>query len=462
MTQAATTEPTKAPEADERGSKKKKPFGGNRALLDVVPVRFGRALASELFNAGELVLRHGEAVVVDTNKGSTLGEVVGIVQRCLVERNRVRRIIRRATPEDIERDEENKTKARHAFRYCLGRIRSRDLKMKLCHVEYILDGSRILFYFSADHRVDFRQLVRDLARELDARIEMRQIGVRDGAGLIGGIGPCGKELCCSSFLGSFRSISIRHAKDQGLTLNPKKVSGMCGRLMCCLVYEHNTYRAAKKGAPRVNRAVATAQGTGVVTDVDLLQSRVRVLLDTGTFEVFGFSDVVVDNETIRRARDIAKTQSRPKSDARVTRAGARLEEKYVWDDAEADQHPELEFSGSADEESTEKKRPRRRRRRRRKPRAKTDQPQQAAQKQPDDEGTKKKPKRRRRRRKPKSQGAQSQAGQDQKGRPPGQGKDGAKPALAAAGETGNKRRRRRRRRPKKPSTGGSPQGSSGE
>ena len=455
------------PGKNESGSKNKKPFNGNLALLDAVPVRFGKALASELFNAGELLLRHGEQVVVDTTKGPALGEVVGIVQRCLVDRGRVRRIIRRATEEDVERHENNRQKARRAFRFCLERIRARDLKMKLCNVELILDGSRILFYFSADHRVDFRQLVRDLARELDARIEMRQIGVRDGAGLIGGIGPCGKELCCSSFLHGFRSISIRHAKDQGLTLNPKKVSGMCGRLMCCLVYEHNTYRTAKKGAPRINRAVATSQGTGVVTDVDLLQSRVRVLLDKGTFEVFDFSDVVVDNETIRRARDITQTQSRSKSDARVTRAGARLEEKYVWDDAEADQHPELEASGppSSDSSSTKEERPRKRRRRRRKGPAK-DQQEADASKQAQGEGAKSGGRRRRRRRKPKSQTAggpggqpgQSQGGQPTSGGKPEQGTDAANTQKAGASEGGRRRRRRRRRKPRGGGGTGSPGG----
>jgi hypothetical protein len=220
----------------------------------------------------------------------------------------------------------------------------------------MLDRSRVLFYFSADSRIDFRQLVRDLARQLDVRIEMRQIGVRDGAGLIGGIGPCGKELCCSSFLKSFRSISIRHAKDQGLTLNPKKVSGMCGRLMCCLVYEHPTYRAGKAGAPRVNRAVETELGPGVVTEVDLLRRQLRVLLEGGGNEVFPFSHVIVDNSTIRRPRDIASQPSRPRQTGGVSRAGTVLEEAYVWDDAEAENHLDLTPSTPAKPQSARDRR----------------------------------------------------------------------------------------------------------
>lgn len=359
LNQVAPSEQARLPGQSGPGAKQRRPFKGKLALHNVVPLRFERTFIGKLFNAGELFLSVGETVVVDTDKGPALATVTGLVRRQVVERGSVRRVIRRATPEDEARHEENKPIAREAFQFCLTRIRARNLKMKLCQVEYMLDRSRVLFYFSADHRIDFRQLVRDLARELDARIEMRQVGVRDGAGLIGGIGPCGKELCCSSFLMNFRSISIRHAKDQGLTLNPKKVSGMCGRLMCCLVYEHPTYRAAKKGAPRINRAVSTSEGAGVVTEVDLLRRRLRVLLETGTFEVFEFGDVVVDNNTIRRARDITITASRPKSDARVTRAGARLEEQYVWEGADADDHSDLEKQRGPKQESGKRRRRRR-------------------------------------------------------------------------------------------------------
>jgi cell fate regulator YaaT (PSP1 superfamily) len=320
---------------------------------------------SDLCNAGELTLRIGEMVVVDTSKGPGLAEIAGLVRRRVMEKGRVRRIIRRASDEDVVRHEQNKETANAAFKYGLQRIRARKLRMKLCQVEYMLDGSRVLFYFSAEQRIDFRQLVRDLARHLNARIEMRQVGVREGAGLIGGIGPCGKELCCSSFLRSFQSISIRHAKEQGLTLNPKKVSGMCGRLMCCLVYEYPTYRLMKKGAPRVNRAVDTAKGPGVVSDVDLLQRVVRVYLEAGGRETFKFSEIIVDDATVRRARDVrdAAPRSRPKRETRVTRAGSNLQETYQWDGAEAETTSVLDATTAG--EATAPAHTKRRRRRRR-------------------------------------------------------------------------------------------------
>ena len=354
------------------------PFGGRRALYNVVRLRIGQSIDTDPYNAGELSLEMGEYVVAETNKGPVLAETVSVIQRQLVDRQRIGRIIRRATEEDVARHEENLTKARNAFKFCLKRIHERDLKMKLCRVEYILDSSRVLFYFSADRRIDFRQLVRDLARELNTRIEMRQIGVRDGAGLIGGIGPCGKDLCCGSFLRGFRSISIRHAKDQGLTLNPTKVSGMCGRLMCCLLYEHRSYKTARKTAPRLNRAVHTDKGPGRVAEVDLLGEKVRVYLDQGSSEVFPYTEIVVDNDTIRRAGDMPKrtAPSRPKRSAVVSREGAHLEEDYIWDNTEAEKvelgsdkkprRPRQRQANTAQPQKDQQEQPKRRRRRRRK------------------------------------------------------------------------------------------------
>lgn len=348
----SSAERARVPGTSGPGTPQRRPFGGKNALVNLVPVRFERSFQSELFDAGELFLVRGEQVVVDTSKGLALGTVAGLVERKVVERGRVQRIVRRATDADRERTEANKVEARTAFKVGIQRIKARRLDMKLCQVEYTLDGSRVLFYFSAEKRVDFRQLVRDLARDLNVRIEMRQVGVRDGAGLIGGIGPCGKELCCASFLTDFRSISIRHAKDQGLTLNPKKVSGMCGRLMCCLVYEHTHYRAAKKGAPRVNRAVETAAGPGTIAEVDLLQRRVRVYLESGSFDEFPFSEIIVDDDTVRKARDLAKAApSRPRASERaVKNASSRLDERYSWDDAEAAELLALDEGGGPDDD----------------------------------------------------------------------------------------------------------------
>lgn len=418
------------------------PFGGRRALHNVVHLRIGQSVATEPFNAGELSLEMGEYVVAESSKGPVLAETVSVIQRQLVDRQRIGRIIRRATEEDISRHQENLTKAREAFTFCLKRIHERDLSMKLCRVEYMLDSSKVLFYFSADRRIDFRQLVRDLARELNTRIEMRQIGVRDGAGLIGGIGPCGKELCCGSFLKGFRSISIRHAKDQGLTLNPTKVSGMCGRLMCCLLYEHRSYKAARRNAPRVNRAVFTDKGPGRVTEIDLLGEKVRVYLDQGSSEVFPYTEIVVDNDTIRRAGDIPKqaAPSRPKRSAVVSREGAHLEEDYIWDNTEAE---EVELPGDKKAKRVRRRqadttqpeldpdnKPKRRRRRRRRRPNKPDtegQPSTSPSTQPQQktEDQQEKPaKKRRRRRRPRN-------------RRPDKGSDGAGPPMPGGNEPGN-------------------------
>ncbi|MBN1947604.1 MAG: hypothetical protein JW797_18195 [Bradymonadales bacterium] len=340
LTQGNTNDPSDtarilAPDSADR--KQRRPFGGRQCLTNTVQVRLGDTPFHEPFDAGELLLVPGDQVIADTSKGPMLGVVNGFVQRQLLDRGRIRRIIRRASQADIEQHRRNREKAKEAFFHCVKRIQARNLNMKLCLAEYLLDRSRILFYFSAEHRIDFRQLVRDLARQFGARIEMRQIGVRDGAGLIGGIGHCGKQLCCCSFLKNHSSISIRHAKDQGITLNPKKVSGMCGRLMCCLVYEHEVYLKARQSAPHIHRAVETEKGAGVVSEVDLLQGTVRVVLANGASETFAFHEVRVDNDTILRPQDIKQLHAaRPKRPAAVAPTVSQPEEEYLWEGNEPD------------------------------------------------------------------------------------------------------------------------------
>ena len=220
-------------------------------------------------------------VIVETIRGVEMGQVVLEIKE--VEDSAVttplRPILRIATDDDRQRDIENKERCRNIFQICKEKIAAHRLEMKLIDVECTFDYNKILFYFTADGRVDFRELVRDLAAEFKTRIELRQIGVRDETKMLGGVGMCGRVLCCTSFLSDFYPVSIRMAKEQNLSLNPTKISGMCGRLMCCLNYEQKAYEDVLKRAPKVGSVVKTKQGNGVVEKVDLLKERVNVKMD---------------------------------------------------------------------------------------------------------------------------------------------------------------------------------------
>jgi cell fate regulator YaaT (PSP1 superfamily) len=190
----------------------------------------------------------------------------------------IKPIIRQATPKDIEKEKKNRQDAEEALIIGKQKIRAHNLPMKLVRAEYTFERSKMLYYFTADGRVDFRELVKDLASHFHTRIELRQIGVRDEAKAIGGIGPCGRKLCCSTFLGDFIPVSIKMAKDQGLSLNPTKISGLCGRLMCCLKYENDEYEQAKRELPDRGKEVETPDGKGKVVGLDLLQRIIKVRL----------------------------------------------------------------------------------------------------------------------------------------------------------------------------------------
>jgi cell fate regulator YaaT (PSP1 superfamily) len=200
--------------------------------------------------------------------------------------DRLRRILRRAVATDERARDKNVAKEREAYLFCKQRIRERALPMKLTRVEYPLASGKVIFYFASDERVDFRDLVKDLAARLHTRIEMRQIGARDEAKMVGGIGSCGRELCCTTWLPAFVPVSIKMAKDQGLVLNPSKVSGQCGRLKCCLVYEQDLYKEMRKTLPKVGKRVTTPAGDGKVVELDVLRQRVRVWFDEGGSESF--------------------------------------------------------------------------------------------------------------------------------------------------------------------------------
>jgi cell fate regulator YaaT (PSP1 superfamily) len=321
------------------------PFGGKRILINGVAVKFGASVHSHVFDCGALVVRPGDQLVLQTDKGLQLGKAVSLPERQIVNRDDVSRIVRRANETDLRDYEDCQRLQERGMRVCIKWIRKLRLKMKLIQVEYLLDRSKAIFYFTSEKRVDFRRLVRELANELKIRIEMRQIGVRDGAGVIGGIGPCGRQLCCSSFLTSFRSVSVRHAKAQGLSLNPQKVTGMCGRLKCCLTYEEPVYKEMKKYAPKRSKSVLTAKGPATIRSVEPVSRRVNVEFVGGSREQLHIRDVVVlDHKMSREEMKKAQSHEDAVMARRRNRSGggrASIDEEevgqeYLWADADHD------------------------------------------------------------------------------------------------------------------------------
>lgn len=224
----------------------------------------------------------GTAVVVDSERGTTLAWVALAPRPATPEEiTSLPPLLRVANADDLVQEDRNRERENAAFRLCLRLVQEHNLAMKLVKVHYLVGATKAVFYFTAEGRIDFRTLVRDLAAELRLRIEMRQIGVRDETKILGGVGHCGRELCCSTWLRTFVPVSIRMAKDQNLALNPQKVSGACGRLMCCLAYEHETYVDMKRGLPKIGKAVNTASGLGRVTNLEILKQRFVVELVSG-------------------------------------------------------------------------------------------------------------------------------------------------------------------------------------
>ncbi len=238
---------------------------------------------TEEFNAEDLALAKGDSAVVESEKGLVLGTVVVPPQekekRFLLKSPR--KVIRKATAEDLEQFGKNVQLERDAYQFCQQKVKERGLNMKLVRTEALLDRSKMLFYFTAEKRVDFRELVRDLASQFRMRIEMRQIGVRDEAKMTCGVGGCGRELCCATFLNRFDLVSVKMAKEQNLALNPSKISGVCGRLMCCLAYEFPTYIELKKNLPKVGKHITTRSGKGKVIRQNVLNQTVTVELEEG-------------------------------------------------------------------------------------------------------------------------------------------------------------------------------------
>ncbi len=249
----------------------------------VVGIRFRKGGKIYHFNPGELALQKADYVIVHTEQGIGLGQVVEgpHAKDPRVHPPEIKMIDRLATEEEIHKHHSNLDFEQEAKAYCMGRIKAHKLVMNLVDVEYFYDGSKIIFYFTADGRVDFRELLKDLVRRLRTRVELRQIGIRNQAKMVGGLGSCGRPLCCSTFLNSFHAVSIKMAKEQNLSLNPSKISGACGRLMCCLQYEYEVYREHKKDMPKLGKKIELPEGKGKVIRQNVMERTITVLLEDG-------------------------------------------------------------------------------------------------------------------------------------------------------------------------------------
>ena len=266
-------------------------------MAEVIGVRFKNAGKVYYFDPNGLSLREGDLVVVETARGLECGSVVLKNREVTPDEivSPLKSIVRTANDEDRKILETNREKEKEALKICQQKVEKHKLDMKLVDVEYSFDGGKILFYFTADGRVDFRELVKDLASIFRTRIELRQIGVRDESKMLGGLGICGRPFCCSTFLGEFQPVSIKMAKEQGLSLNPTKISGTCGRLMCCLKYEQNAYEDLLRQTPKVGAVVETPDGKGVVIDANLLTGELTIRLESNPDVPKGFNkrDVTV-------------------------------------------------------------------------------------------------------------------------------------------------------------------------
>lgn len=300
-------------------------------MVKVIGVRFKRAGKVYYFDPGEFTFAKGDQVIVETARGIEFGDVAGEARDVSEEElaTPLKKVIRAATAGDVLQLQENQAREKEAFTLAARKITEHSLEMDLVDVEFTFDGNKIIFYFTAEGRVDFRELVRDLAAIFRTRIELRQIGVRDEAKMIGGIGPCGRMLCCSTFLGDFAPVSIKMAKEQNLSLNPTKISGLCGRLLCCLRYESEHYESARANFPAAGTAATTADGAGKVMAVNVIKGMVTVELPTGVQHDYPVtavkwtrggapgrrSDAVVDEPAANGAANGQDATSEPVRDA---------------------------------------------------------------------------------------------------------------------------------------------------
>lgn len=301
----------------------------------VIGVRFAKNSKIYYFDPSEVWPAIGDGVICDTSRGPEYGMVAASAREVEDDMLQLplRKVISMATEEDVQRVKANEKLGREAMLTCKDKIVEHNLEMKLIDVEVAFDNSKMVFYFTANGRVDFRELVKDLAAIFKTRIELRQIGVRDEAKLLGGLGPCGRPICCGSFLSNFQPVSIKMAKEQNLSLNPTKISGLCGRLMCCLKYEEDYYETMTKRLPRAGRDIMTPDGLGTVVDIDVLREKVkaRIQLPDNTFDVrvYEYADCARPEPGARAAQENAHAPEAERSGKRPSRKSEQegLDEK---------------------------------------------------------------------------------------------------------------------------------------
>jgi cell fate regulator YaaT (PSP1 superfamily) len=263
--------------------------GDTGRLVEVQILKYGRV---QSFDPNDLTLQKGDRVLVESEQGVSFGVVCSDPRLSSASQDPARKVIRVANAQDLEKFQRNAELEREVYGFCYMRIRERSLPMCLVSVECLFDERKIMVYFTADGRVDFRELVKDLVQKFRTRIEMRQIGVRHQAKMVGGLGTCGRHLCCTSFLGGFAPVSIKMAKEQNLSLNPSKISGMCGRLMCCLAYEFDHYEKAKKDLPKVGKKVNTTYGMAKVIRQNIFRERMTVVLESGEEKEISYEEII--------------------------------------------------------------------------------------------------------------------------------------------------------------------------
>ena len=288
-------------------------------MKEIIGVRFKKIGKIYYFDPDGTAVPAGTSVIVETSRGVEMGECVlpntGVPEKKIVEP--LRPLLRIATEEDFKKVTENQALAKKAMEICRTRVAAHKLDMKIVDTEYTFDGGKLLFYFTADGRIDFRELVKNLASVFRTRVELRQIGVRDEAKMLGGLGVCGKPFCCSTFLDEFQPVSVKMAKEQGLSLNPTKISGTCGRLMCCLKYEQESYEHLLKTTPRVDSLVETPMGPGSVYDVSLLRGTLKIRLDKSPDAApvpFNKSEVRVTKAAVKRSKNGGASSESKKSE----------------------------------------------------------------------------------------------------------------------------------------------------
>ena len=295
--------------------------------VEVVDIQFRPGQKIYFFDPDGVRFETGDHVIIDTARGAEFGIVAGgnhmIPTKDVV--SPLRKVLRKANQQDERINAENRAKEKKAYEVCLQKIEEHQLDMQLVSAECAFDGSKILFYFTADERVDFRELVKNLASVFHTRIELRQIGVRDKAKMVGGLGICGRPFCCASFLDDFQPVSIKMAKTQNLSLNPTKISGTCGRLMCCLKYEQDAYEDLIRTSPKLDSFVDTPEGRGTVVDIDLLRQRVKVRMEDEPETIGTFANV--DIAILRSGKAKKNDPPIPDDLAPISGAGKRMKKK---------------------------------------------------------------------------------------------------------------------------------------